>query len=131
MREEDTYSRLSGMFGGEEECGDSFEKVSMAIQERFQRTKFPQLKTIRYADKLAGWEEILRGQYFDQYGPWGLERRLRELGIEFVDGTGVKWVQSVAGEQYVDEDEDEEEEYDEDENENGSDEEGEGEDLRE
>jgi len=74
---------------------DSFEKVSIAIHE-LEKSKFPQLKTIRFAGRGSTWEAVLDSQCFEDYGPWGLERRLDFLGIELVDGAGVKWTQSVA-----------------------------------
>lgn len=101
LRREGTLLQLSdmGFFGDFDEYDDCFAKVSMAIQEGIERSRLPQLKTIRYGSSYATWDSILKSQVYADYGPWGLERSLDGLGIEFVDGVGVKWTQSVAGEQ--------------------------------
>jgi hypothetical protein len=56
---------------------------------------------------------VLKGQWFNDYGPWGLQASLASDNLEFLDSEGVVWEDRIAGDEYVaDEEEEEEDEED-------------------
>lgn len=90
-----------GVFDEEEEnYFNSFAEVLFALRMILEKSEFPQLETVRYGEKIATWDWIFEGQDLRVDALWGSEEALKELGIEFFDGAGVKWVQSLAGKQY-------------------------------
>lgn len=125
---EQTAARLSSIFGDDEDLStdQGFGQVSLAIQELHTQASFPKLRTIRY--KTANWDWVLRAQWYNDYGPWGLQRAIAQAGLVLLDAEGVAWEDRLAGDQYVEEEEEEEnwsyeeEEEEEDEDEDEGDE---------